>query len=373
MSRKGRNRTPDERQADYRKGEVKQEQQKAVWIARTLKGMKRDAERREREQAKRSSLLRTEESRGNSTAPVGRVLTRARSGILVQADDQSLHWCRLPGKGSLLKAPVPGDQVQFTPSADTSDGWILGIEPRNSLFHRYVFGRVKEIAANMDQILILATPHSPIVSPRLVDRMIIGAELGGLEPIVLINKLDLFTPDEITAYSARWERAGYPVLRVCAETGEGFHLLRVELEGRTTLLAGASGVGKSTLLNRLIEDLDLDTAAVSEATGRGVHTTTATRLYPVPGGGVIADTPGVREFYPVLEEPRELHLHFPEFADPAQSCQFDDCLHLEDSEGCGVREAVEAGKIDPDRYTSYLLIYETLLIGPSRGRALTQG
>jgi len=358
--------TPEKRHAAWQKGQNKRAQQKAAWQDRTRRGAKRDAEQEAR-------AAGSPPDTPLEALPVGTILTRARSGILVQDDAKELHWCRVPGKGKLLKTPVPGDRVRFTPQSDTSDGWIEGIEERSTLFHRYVFGRIKEIAANMDRVFILATPHDPLVSPRLVDRMLVGAEVGLLDAWIVLNKLDLFTTQELDEYAGSWERAGYPVLRVSAETGAGLDRLFAELKGHASLLAGASGVGKSTLLNRLIEDLDLDTSTISEATGRGVHTTTATRLFPVPGGGTVADTPGVREFYPVIEDPAELQLYFPDFEETRDECDYEDCLHIEKSSGCAVRKAVEAGEIAPRRYESYLLLYQSLLEGPMRGRALTQG
>ncbi|MCB2200426.1 ribosome small subunit-dependent GTPase A [bacterium] len=376
MKDSNRPKSPEERHAAYQKGMDKRERQKAISIARYKKGAKRDVERRSRDEARKQQQTPEQIEQRNAeyaALPVGRILTRARTGILVQAEDHNLHWCRVPGKGSLAKVPVPGDQVRYKPSTETSDGWIEGIEERSSLFHRYVFGRIKEIAANMDRVLLIATPREPIVSPRLIDRMLVGAEVGNVEPWIVINKIDLFDSDELDTFSKPWEDAGYTVLRVSAETGQGLHMLLDELVGRTTLLAGPSGVGKSTLLNRLIEDLDLDTAAVSATNDRGVHTTTATQLYRVPNGGTVADTPGVREFYPVIHDAADLRFYFPEFQAEAENCHYNDCLHLDDSDGCAVKVAVEEGRINVDRYQSYKLIHASLLEGPTRGRAMTQG
>jgi len=309
----------------------------------------------------------------SSKSIVGSVLTRARTGLLVKGPDGSTHWCRVPGKGSKSGMPVPGDNVEYIEPTDTSDGWITGIQERKSLLQRFVFGRIKEIASNMDQLILIATPGEPNVSPRLVDRMLVGASIGNLDPVIIINKTDLFNEEEISSYCGGWEKAGYPVFKMSAISGDGLHQLEEVLKGKVSLLLGASGVGKSTLLNQLIEDLDLDTTAVSESSGRGVHTTTFTKLFPLPSGGIVADTPGMREFYPVIEEIDKLRFHFPELAEYAEECTFDDCLHLENSSGCAVREAAEDGLLSMERYESYQLIYASLLEGPKRGRATTQG
>jgi len=302
----------------------------------------------------------------------GRVVTRARNGVFVAPGKNSeLHFCRVPSKGKSTRVnmPVPGDWIVYDPPSDVTDGWVRGIEPRISLFRRYVFARIKDIAANMEQVLLLICPESPVVSPRLVDRMLAGASAGKLEPVIVLNKSDLFSRKRIEEYLQPWRDAGYPVLVISALKGNGLEQLENVLSGRDSLLFGASGVGKSTLLNRLIDDLDLDTSSISRATGRGVHTTTFTYLYSLPDGGIVADTPGIREFYPVVEAD-ELRFHFPEFEPLSEECAWRDCLHL-DEEGCAVRAAAEDGRIHPARYQSYRILYRSLLEGPDRGRRHT--
>jgi ribosome biogenesis GTPase len=337
-------------------------------VQRVLKGMQRDKEKRLRRLAKKASLQAPAPRPGNSDLPLGTVLTRARTGLLVQSlKGEETHWCR-PQKKGLVGMPVPGDLVRFRPGSETADGWIESIEPRESLIQRWVFGRIKEVAANMEKVFILATPYEPKVSPRLVDRMLVGASVGGVEPVIVINKLDLLEQDQALEWSQPWRDAGYDILLLSAESGEGLGELHGRLRQFTSLLMGASGVGKSTVLNRLIVDLDLDTSTISEATGRGVHTTTFTRLFPVPGGGVVADSPGMREFYPVLDDPDELLLHFPEMASFVGECEFADCRHNENSRGCAVMEAVQQGDVHPQRYESFLVMLQSLREGPQRGR-----
>ncbi|MCB2211229.1 ribosome small subunit-dependent GTPase A [bacterium] len=301
------------------------------------------------------------------TTAQGLVLTRAKQGVLVRDDSGTQHWCRVPGKGKRMGMPVPGDYVDFKPSTTTKDGFIEAIHDRSSFLERYSYGRKKEIAANIEQLFLLTTIREPVVSPRLVDRMLVGASIGNMNTTIVLNKTDLFSEDEIERYLAPWRNV-YPIHAISAMSGEGLAELESQLRGKVSMLAGASGVGKSTVLNALISDLDLDTSAISAATDRGVHTTTATFLYPLPSGGTVADTPGIREFFPVIDDVKTLALHFPEFAEYQDQCRFDDCLHLENSAGCAVRDAANSGAIHPDRYTSYLLLRESLIDGPRRGR-----
>ncbi|MFH0882051.1 MAG: ribosome small subunit-dependent GTPase A [bacterium] len=337
-------------------------------VERYLKGMKREEEKRELRAEKKKHLLSAVSKQLDEHHPSGLILTRARSGLLVQDErNNEHHWCRARQKGRILN-PVPGDRVVYEPSTPTSDGRILDLYERTSFLRRWSFGRIKEIAANLEQMVILATIDEPPVSPRLVDRLLVGASCGGFEALIVVNKIDLAGREKAKEWGEWWRRAGYDVLLVSAETEEGIGELYSRLRNRSSLLTGASGVGKSTVLNRLIEDLNLDTSAISEATGRGVHTTAFTRLFLVPGGGIVADSPGIREFFPVLDAPEELRNHFPEFREPAEKCTFADCLHFEKSDGCEVRRQVESGRIHPDRYTSYLTLYDSLLIGPQRGR-----
>jgi len=299
----------------------------------------------------------------------GRVITRVREGVLVafSENDQPVL-CRVPskGKGKRLKMPVPGDWVLCDPPSDTSDGWVQSIEPRSSLYRRYVFGRIKEIVSNIDKVFILGCPSNPVVSPRLIDRMLVAASVGSLEAVIVVNKSDLFSKDEVEEYCQPWKIAGYKVLVISALQRKGFESLETEFKGSESLLAGASGVGKSTLLNNLFEDFNLETAAVSKATKRGVHTTTYTYLYPFPGGGIVADSPGIREFHPVVE-PEDLHLHFPEFQDLSEECDWRNCLHLAEPE-CAVRDAVGTELLHERRFDSYKKLYDSLREGPLRGR-----
>ncbi len=300
-----------------------------------------------------------------------------REGVLVDNGTGILDFCRVPSKGKSKPGnknkytgmPVPGDVVYYEPPSDTKDGWIQSIDKRKSLLQRFVFGRIKEIAANIDQIVLLATIREPVVSPRLVDRILVGASVGGIKPIIVVNKSDLNSEDDIQEYCEPWSTAGFKLFSISSIKNEGLEELIAEFKGRTSLLYGASGVGKSTLLNILIEDLNLDTSAISETSGRGVHTTTHTYIYPFSDNSFIADTPGIREFYPAVE-PEDLRYHYLEFEIFAHECEWRNCLHIGEK-GCAVEKAVEESLIHLDRYKSYRILYDSLLKGPKRGRQQT--
>lgn len=320
-----------------------------------------------------AGLKKQQKKRKNSESSlIGRVLTRTRTDVLVENNTGGVDHCRIPGKGKAFGMPVPGDRVRYNPPSRTKDGWVLEILERKTLFQRYVFGRIKEIAANMDQAILIATPIEPNVSQRLVDRMLVGAEEAGMETVIVVNKADLLKKQGFSTdrWIESWINAGYPVKIISAFTGEGLAEIEDVFSGKDSLLAGASGVGKSTLLNALISDLALNTASISEASGRGVHTTTFTRLFPYEGG-CIADSPGIREFYPVLQA-EELKNHFPEFQGLNENCDYRDCAHM-DEPGCRVREAAGEGSIHPRRYESYRILYQSLLEGPKKGRTGSSG
>ncbi|MBZ0264855.1 ribosome small subunit-dependent GTPase A [bacterium] len=285
----------------------------------------------------------------------------------MERSDGTLDSCRVPGKGKSFGMPVPGDFIRYNLPTATQDGWVEEILPRSSLFQRFVFGRIKEIAANMDRVLLIVTPSEPTVSPRLLDRMLVGASVGNLEVVIVVNKMDILKQKDVEAWLEPWKIAGYSTVTVSAREQTGLLELENHLKDKVCLLAGASGVGKSTILNKIIENLNLNTTEISNATGRGVHTTTFTQLYRFGDSGIVADSPGIREFYPAVE-PDNLAFHFPEFQQPAEECEFHDCLHLEEP-NCGVIVAVEEGRIHPQRYESYGILYQSLKEGPRRGRA----
>ncbi|MCL2700302.1 MAG: ribosome small subunit-dependent GTPase A [Phycisphaerae bacterium] len=214
----------------------------------------------------------------------------------------------------------------------------------------------KVIVANVDVLLIVAASVQPPLRQGLIDRFLIIAERGGLTPVLAINKVDLGTPDE--AVLADLAELGLSMWLMSAATGEGVEPLREALAGKNTVLAGQSGVGKSTLVNALVPGAQAATREIRMKDQRGRHRTTSASVYDLPGGGLLVDTPGVRELGVFLRA-SELPWYFPEFEPLAASCKFRDCTHTHEPQ-CAVRFAVEEGGILPRRYESYLRILATL-------------
>ncbi|MGA2264928.1 MAG: ribosome small subunit-dependent GTPase A [Phycisphaerae bacterium] len=253
---------------------------------------------------------------------------------------------------------------------DRADGMILARQPRSSAlvrpqprsakrFDKYETQHLEKVlVANVDQLLIVMSVRQPALRAAVVDRFLIVAERGELRPLLAINKIDLAKPPKATL--AGFDDLGLKTILCSALTGAGLEELRAALTGRRTVLAGASGVGKSTLINALIPDAAAATRPIRMRDERGRHTTAAARIYdlPPPAGGLVVDTPGVRELGVDLAA-AELPWYFPEFDAYAPSCHFRDCTHTHEPD-CAVRAAVEANMIRPRRYESYLRILETL-------------
>ncbi len=251
---------------------------------------------------------------------------------------------------------------------DRADGVIISRRPRETALARPrptrgkrrgqydadVFEKV--VAANMEVLLIVASVRQPALRPGLIDRLCIVAERGEMAPIVVFNKIDLGKPDE--SFAEELTDGGIATFRCSALTGEGLDDLLAALRGRRSVLAGASGVGKSAMINALVPGADLATRTIRTKDDRGRHTTAATTLHELPGGGMIVDTPGVRELALDMD-PAELPWYFPEMAERAAQCRFNDCTHTHEPD-CAVRAAAEAGQIPPRRYRSYLRILDTL-------------
>jgi ribosome biogenesis GTPase len=252
---------------------------------------------------------------------------------------------------------VAGDRVTVTlPAREGETGAIEAVEKRASLLSRYVDRAESErpIVANVDELFVVATLTSPPLRHAFVDRLLASAERGGVSSAVVLNKVDLCDAGEVAAFAAVYTACGYPVLATSARTGEGSEALARRLGGGVYAFAGASGVGKSSLLMRLDPRLDLKTRELGERTGRGRHTTTFSQLYRFSGGW-LADTPGAQTFGFPGREALELVRCFPEFAGPGGDCRFSPCTHSHEP-GCGVKAAVERGKVPVTRHESFLQI-----------------
>jgi len=257
---------------------------------------------------------------------------------------------------------VVGDRVSLDDGGERGIYGITGVEARRNLLERRTpSGRGnRPVAANLDRVFVVSAVADPAPVPQLIDRLCAIAEANEIPVAIVLNKVDL---DPGTALAARYERAGYAVYPISARSSVGLDALFAELRGKESLLTGASGVGKSTLLNRLQPGLALKTREISERIRRGKNTTVAAVLVPLDGGGWLVDTPGFSEVGLWGIEPRELARCFPEMRESLERCKFADCWHRTEP-GCAVRAAVEQGAIHPERYASYLALLDELQSAP---------
>jgi len=281
----------------------------------------------------------------------GLVIANYGATLIVEAPDGSLHRCAVRQH---LGAVVCGDRVVW--QAEGADaGVVSALLERRSLLTRPDFsGRPRPVAANLDQITVVAAPR-PELNEALIDRYLVAATLTGLEPLLLVNKVDLLDTAALAALDRRlqtYRQIGYAVLYASTRSEHGLAALRTRLQKRASILAGQSGVGKSSLIKALLPDLDIRIHALSDATGLGTHTTSTTMLYHLPGGGDLIDSPGVRGFDLGEVSVAELESGFVEFAPYLGRCRFSDCGHTVEP-GCALLAAVAAGAIDPRRLASY--------------------
>ena len=259
-----------------------------------------------------------------------------------------------------------GDQVLWQPTRP-GRGVIEEVLPRETKLSRLRPGPGQTpfehvIVANPDQAVFILAVREPRPNLRLLDRLLIIAENNDLPAIVCANKLDLLGHGADAVHQARqvlglYEAIGYPVVYASAKTGQGIEELGDRLRGKLSVLSGASGVGKTSLLNAIQPNLGLATRQVSEVTGKGRHTTVGVRLWPLAEGGYVADTPGLREAGLWDIEPEELAWHFVEFRPYLADCRFSSCIHTHEP-GCAVKAAVETGHISGERYESYRRLLE---------------
>ena len=307
----------------------------------------------------------------NGDNPHGRVI-RIRGAEYVVSGESGEVTCSLRGKFRLGEnpeevLPVVGDDVEYrierSPDDRGARGLIMGIAPRRSLFVRSdPSGRMKfrVIGANLDYVFIVVSVKKPELKPRLVDRMIVAAEHGHMEPVICINKIDL-APDiaVVERLMKPYSEMDYRVLFCSALDGRGLDGFRELLRGKISMLVGPSGSGKTSSVNSLQPGFELRTGGISGKTGKGKHTTSHFELHPLDGGGFLGDSPGVREFGIGRMEPLELAGCFRDFTPHLGNCRFSTCTHSHEPE-CGIKEAVERGDIYRERYDSYIRILESL-------------
>jgi ribosome biogenesis GTPase len=297
-------------------------------------------------------------------AAEGVVISRFGMHADVEDREGEVHRCNLR---RTIRSLVTGDRVVWRPALGGGKGIVEAVHERSSVLTRpdYYDG-LKPIAANIDQIIIVSA-ILPELSLNIIDRYLVASETLGIEPLLVLNKTDLlddkaraFVDEQMDIY----RRIGYRVLMVSSHAKAGLAELEAALTDRISIFAGQSGVGKSSLLNALL-GLDATAATaivtndVSDVSGLGQHTTTASRLYHFPHGGDVIDSPGVREFGLWHLEPEQITRGFVEFREFLGSCKFRDCKHGSDP-GCAIRAAVEAGQIDISRFDNYHRILESM-------------
>lgn len=237
-------------------------------------------------------------------------------------------------------------------------------ERRNYIVRSSPQGKHKKhiVAANLDQAALVCTVKEPRTSQGFIDRFLVTAAAYHIPVILIFNKKDVYKTKEMEKFEhwkAVYESIGYTVVLTAASKDEGTDEVTELFKGKTTLISGHSGVGKSTLINRVVPGLELRTKNVSGWSGKGLHTTTFAEMFDLPDGGTLIDTPGVREFGIVDISRAELSHYFLDMQPYITECQFNNCQHL-DEPGCAVKEAVEAGNIDMERYLSYVAIWHTI-------------
>jgi ribosome biogenesis GTPase len=291
------------------------------------------------------------------------LVVRSTAGFVNVRIDGQVVQARM--RGRLKNTPrttdlcVIGDQVMVS-QPDKQSFVVVEVLPRERRFSRRQPGRgpKKEdvLVANLDQLMITFCHGRPVLNPRLLDRFLVIAEHQDIQPVIVMNKADLRDPTG-EDWKKPYESVGYPVLTVSAETGAGMDALGETLHDQISAFVGPSGVGKSSLINRILPELELNIASVSDHHGKGRHTTRVASLHALPEGGFLADTPGIRELGTWALPIERLDRCFPELAAYRDRCTFRSCSHTHEPQ-CAVLDAVAAGDIDPERYESYVRLRE---------------
>uniref|UniRef100_Q3ATS3 Small ribosomal subunit biogenesis GTPase RsgA n=1 Tax=Chlorobium chlorochromatii (strain CaD3) TaxID=340177 RepID=Q3ATS3_CHLCH len=308
---------------------------------------------------------------------VGTVTEVAGTSYIVQGDDGTLYRaCTVPSTKSAnsdASLVAVGDRVELKASVSGHAGYeaiITNVLARRTTLARQrdvrrnrSKERVQVIAANIDQLVAVVSAFEPPLNRRLIDRYLVFAESEQLPILLVVNKCDLDDEEDGSSYVREmmhpYHALGYSVLYTSAENGEGVEELRQALAHKLSAFSGHSGVGKSTLINMLSGQERLRTAETNVKTGKGLHTTTNAVMLVLPDGGAIIDTPGLREFTLADITRDNLRFYFREFLPVMAQCAYSSCTHTVEPE-CAVRNAAESGTIDPERYESYLALYDSI-------------
>lgn len=327
---------------------------------------RRMAEKTDRSKFKKTDAEPEKSEEELSDLPRGRVIAITGEGSWVDYEGKQ-YLCALKGflkkeKTQAKNLLAVGDWVRFS-----KEGSIVQIEERTSSLSRTdISGRKEQlIAVNIDLAIIVVSVALPELKPALVDRYMIAAEKGNLQPIIVLSKIDLLETKELyDQFLKDYEPLGYPIISVSTVSGVGIAELRALLQNKTSVFSGQSGVGKSSLLNACF-GLTLKVGELTQKTYKGTHTTTTAELLPLPGGGYCVDTPGIRSFGIWKLKKEEVVTHFIEFVELSHLCKFPDCTHITEPQ-CEVLRRLEEGKLSHLRYESYKTLLTEAMNGPEK-------
>jgi ribosome biogenesis GTPase len=293
------------------------------------------------------------------------------SWYVVKSEDGHFYNARLKGRFKIdgIRSTNPiavGDEVAFEMEDEAENrvmihelfprrNYVNRVSPANRRLHHI-------IASNLDQSLLVATLRDPRTSVGFIDRFLVTCEAFHIPAVIAFNKADIYDEADMVLFADRknmYETIGYTVLLTSIKQFESLGTLKAVLKDSVTLISGHSGVGKSSLINEILEDANIRTSDVSNWSGKGMHTTTFAEMYDLPGGGRLIDTPGMREFDIADIEKTELSHYFPEMRALLNDCQFNNCMHFNEP-GCAIKNAVVQGKIHEERYVSYCSILDSI-------------
>ena len=300
----------------------------------------------------------------------GRVVKATGSWYEVLLDNNNSMQCRLKGKLRLenrrtTNPVVIGDWVTIEPEKDNSAAVISEVLKRNNyIIRQSARNRTAEhiLASNIDRAFIIATIKQPATTTGFIDRFLLTAEAYHIPSTILLNKMDLYNEDDLKQVEflkSIYSNAGYSVELISAKTDEHLNDVRKMMKDKVNLVAGHSGVGKSTFINKMIPGMNLKVGDVSDYHSKGMHTTTFAEMFHIPEGGFIIDTPGIKEFGILDIQLEELAHYFPEMKSRMLHCKFNNCKHINEPK-CAIRDAVDKGEISKSRYGSYLAIAEDI-------------